>query len=546
MKKTSKYVGLLLALMLCGSAVGCNGGSGNGGYQEVEGKTNIRVATYNGGVGKAWLETAARAFEAEFADEVFETGKTGVAVSVEYCDGGDMMEEQNLNSDVYLTEVFDYYTFVNKNKLADISDVVKGDLAKVGESGKTIQGKLDASFQNFLTAKDGNYYAIPFYEGFMGFVYDVDLFADKGYFFTESGEFTGDESNLSTGIDGVAGTWDDGMPKTYSQFGTLVEKIRGDGGITPFLYGSDASAYWTRALTNYWSDYEGKENMLKNWDFSGSFNVVSGFNGDSPIIEEYTFDQNNLANSVKELQKQPGKYYALKFLKEVVCGNSNNYKGMQYNAAQEAFIASNVSSGTQYAMLLEGTWWENEADLYGAFDAVSYEDFNYNPADGAYKKTRRFAMMPVPMADEVAAQGGTHKSTIYSGNDAFCFISANTTGAKLDAAKLFMQFLHTDAQMSAFTAKTSLTRALTYSMNDTDKANMTYFGEKIIEMKEASDVVYPYSGNDYYLRNSAAFMLQRWGWTSNVGGTVENPFTKFVQDSSTTVKNYFNGLYLAH
>ena len=541
MKKMQKFVGVLLILAFCFGAVGC---SGSGGYQEVEGKTNIRVATYNGGVGKAWLEAAARAFEAKFADESFEEGKTGVAIHVEYCDGGDMMEEQNLNSNVYLTEVFDYYTFVNKNKLADISDVVTGDLAKVGESGKTIEGKLDASFQNFLTAKDGKYYALPFYEGFMGFIYDVDLFADRGYFFTEAGDFTGDENNLSTGIDGVPGTWDDGLPETYSQFNRLVEKIRGDSGITPILYGSDASGYWSRALMNYWSDYEGKENMLKNWDFEGSFNRVTGFDGDTPVIGSYTFNQSNLASSVKELQKQPGKYYALKFLKEVVCGNSNNYRGMQYNAAQEAFIGSKVYSNTQYAMLLEGAWWENEADLYGAFDAVSYDDFTYNPSAGAYKKTRRFAMMPVPVADDVA--GDAHKSTIYSGNDAFCFISANTTGAKLDVAKLFMQFLHTDAQMSAFTAKTSLTRALNYTVSETDKNDMTYFGKKIMEMKEASDVVYPYSGNDYYLRNSATFMLQRWAWTSNVGGTVENPFTTFVQNPSTTAKSYFNGLYLAH
>ena len=544
MKKTDKYVGLLLALTLCGSAVGCNGGSGNGGgFEEVEGKTNIRVATYNGGVGKQWLEDAARAFELEFADESFEENKTGVAINVEYCDGGDMMEEQNLISDVYLTEVFDYYTFVNKGKLADISDVVTDDLARVGESGKTIEGKLDTSFQSFLTAKDGNYYAIPFYEGFMGFIYDVDLFASRGYFLNESGEFTGDETSLSTGIDGVAGTWDDGMPETYSQFNKLIEKIRNDSGITPILYGSDASGYWPKMMANYWADYEGKDNMMKNWDFSGSFNVVTGFNGDTPTVEEYTFNRADLANSVRELQKQPGKYYALQFLRDVVCGNSNNYKGMQYNAAQEAFIGSNVYSDGQYAMLVEGAWWENEADLYGAFDAISYDDFNYNPADGEYKNTRRFAMMPVPMADEIAAKGGTHKSTLYSGNDAFCFISANTTGAKLDVAKLFMQYLHTDAQMSAFTAKTSLTRALTYTVSDTDKASMTYFGTKVMEMKEASDIIYPYSGNDYYLRNSATFMLERWGLAAKKD---ENPFTIFVQNSSMTARTYFDSLYTNH
>ncbi len=538
MKKVKGFLSLSLALVMCGGlATGCSGGGGEG-YQEVAGKTNIRVGTYNGGVGKAWLEDAARDFEKKFEGESFEDGKTGVAISVEYCDGGDMMEAQNLNRNVYLTEVFNYSKYVNMGKLADISDVVTEDLGDVGESGKTIQGKLDTSFQNFLTANDGNYYAIPFYEGFMGFIYDVDLFASRGYFLTEEGDFTGDESNLSTGIDGVGGTWDDGMPETYSQFNALIEKIRSDSGITPILYGE--ADYWWKTLTNYWADYEGKDNMLKNWDFTGEFDRVIGFEGDTPTVEKYSFNQEDLANSVKELQKQPGKYYALEFLREIVCGNSNNYKGMELNAAQEAFIGSNVYTNTQFALLLEGAWWENEADIYGAFDNVSYDDFNYNPADGTYRNSRRFSMMPVPMTDEVAAQGGVHKSTLYSGNDAFCFISSNTQGAQLEVSKLFMKFLHTDAQMSAFTAKTSLTRALSYTIQENDEANMSYFAKQIMAMKKASDIVYPYSGHDYYLRNSDTFMLERWGWVSN---TDKNPFIKFAQNSSVTAKSYFNGLY---
>lgn len=47
-----------------------------------------------------------------------------------------MMEEQNLNKDVYLTELFDYYTYVNKGKVANIKDVVTDDLAVVGEPGQ--------------------------------------------------------------------------------------------------------------------------------------------------------------------------------------------------------------------------------------------------------------------------------------------------------------------------------------------------------------------------------------------------------------------------
>lgn len=542
-KALSIILTAVLAIGVAVLAVGCKGG--DDGFKEVEGKTNIRVATYNGGLGKAWLEDAARAFEAKFANKSFESGKTGVAISVEYCQGGDMMESQNLNKDLYLTEVFDYYTYVNKNRLADISDVVKGDLEEVGESNVTIEGKLDGSFKSFLTAKDGNYYAIPFYEGYTGFVYDRDLFADKGYYFDANGNFTGDENNLSLGRDGTKGTYDDGLPQTYSQFAKLVDKIRTDG-VVPFLYGSDATAYFTKLLANFWADYEGKDNMLKNWDFTGSFNRISGFDGNVPSIDSYAFDAGNLSASVRELQKQPGKYYALKFLDEVFCSTANNYSGMKYLSAQEALIGSNVDGQTkQYAMLVDGVWWENEADLAGSFDNISNDDLTYNPADGSYKNTRRFAFMSLPMADELNASDANRKQTLYSGNDAFCFISANTTGAKLDVAKLFMQFLHTDSQMSAFTARTSVPRALNYQIAPTDLSKMTDFGKSVMEMKAASDIVYPYSGHQYYLTNSSTFALQRWGWRSKIGGgTAENPFLELK--GTTTAKDYFNGLYQAH
>lgn len=543
-----KILSILVSMVLCMGIAASAGCGGTPPVGEVAGKTNITVATYNGGVGKDWLEDAARAFEEQFAERSFEDGKTGVAVRVEFCEGADMMEEQNLNKDVYFTELFDYYTYVNKNKVADISDVVTTSLEEVGEPGKTIEGKLDQSFVDFLTAKDGNYYAIPFYEGFMGFIYDVDVFAQRGYFFDEDGNFTGDETKRSLGIDGEK-SWDDGLPETYSDFQRLVDKIRGDNNITPIIYGSDAVGYFYKALTNWWSNYEGKENMLKNWDFTGTFDIVTGFSGDEPIIGQYTFGT-DIASDVRELQKQPGKYYALKFLKEIVCGNANNYESLQYQEAQEAFIASRVPGEHGYAMILDGSWWENEADLYGAFDAVSYIDYNYDPSGADYKHTRRFAFMPIPLVDEVAESlpaGQTHKQTLYSGNDAFCFISSNTTGAKLDVAKLFLKFLHTDEQMSAFTARTSLTRALNYEMGDADLNNMTYFGKSVMEMKQSSDIVYPYSANDYYLRNSSNFVLERWGWTSKVGGgTEDNPFVTFVQNANVTAADYFRGLYEAH
>lgn len=543
MKKFTSIISIILivAMLSCVLVlVSACTGFGDG-FVEVEGKTNIRVATYNGGLGKLWLEKAAKAFEEKYKDVSFEDDKTGVAVHVDFCQGGNMMEDQTLNKDVYFTEVVDYYRYVNLGKVADITDVVRGDLGDFGEEGKNIESKLDSSFKSFLTGKDGQYYAIPFYEGYMGFIYDRDLFAEKGYFIGKNGNWTGDENRLSVGADGVVGTYDDGLPETYSQFIKLVEKMSADN-ITPFIFGEDALAYFQKLLAGLWADYEGKDNMLKNWDFSGSFNIVTGFSGSTPIISSYTIDTNNIATSIKQLQKQPGKYYALKFLEDTVLAKADYYGAMPYESAQSALIASTIGGGyLTYGMLVDGVWWENEASLNNSFSTISVDDINYAGSKDDYKSSRRFAFMPFPQEDNQAAAdkkaGTTHKHTLFSANDAFAFISAESTGAKLQVAKLFMQYVHTDEQMSSFTATTSIPRALNYTLTESDKANMTYFGKNVMELKNASDIVYPYSGHSYYIENSATFSLTKWGWVS---GKYDNPFLGLKDGVSAL--SYFNGL----
>lgn len=547
--KTKLIIAIVLAVVIAAVAVlaivNCKPKSG---IEEVEGKTNIRVSTYNGGLGKEWLEIAAKKFEEKYAETEFESGKKGVAVHVTDCENASILESQSLKDNVYFTELFDYYTWVNLGKVADITDVVTGSLNEKFGEDDTIENKLDKQFKDFMTAKDGKYYAIPFYDGFTGFVYDVDWFVEKGYFFKDGGGFTGDTTKLSAGPDGEKGTIDDGMPATYDEFAQLLERIRSDGGM-PLLCGeSNAMDYWIKLATSYWSNYEGKESMLKNWTLEGTFDMVTSVSGDIVTTQKYTIDNTDAtttAKSVKNLQKQPGKYYALKFIDDVLCDNPRNYTSMNYLNAQSALIQTGIgqTGANSYSMILDGIWWENEADLNDAFTTAATLDLNYDPTSGEYKQTRNFKMMPIPRAPGQSTEN--YKQTLYSDNQAFCFISSDTTGAKLDVAKLFLQFVHTDEQLSAFTAKTSITRCLNYEITDADIETMTCFGKYMVEMKKNSDIVYPYSDNDYYLRNSQQFIIGKWGWNSKINGIVnQNPFTTISK--GTTADAYFKGLYDAH
>ena len=541
-----KIMSLALAVgmtVLCFGATACgNGNSGNDSL-DIEGKTLIKVASYNGGLGLEWLREAGKRFSAKYEGRSFEAGKTGVAVEVVESLAGDMLANKSLNEDLYLTESVDYYLMQSQGKFADISDVVTDDLGSYGESGETIVGKMDPAMSSFLKAKDGKYYGIPFYDGFYGFIYDVDMFEGKGWFFDEAGNFT--KKNKSTGLDGKAGTYDDGMPKTYAQFGQLVTKIRNDtDGITPFVYGgSDNEGYFIEALANYWSNYEGKENMQRNWSFEGETDLITGWDGDTPIIEKKPINAENRF----ELQNQPGKYYALKFMREVVTANGQNFTdASNFKAAQtkliQSYLAGDVQPGA-VAMIVDGAWFENEADLSGTFKTVSKIDFRDDIKGKDYKKTRRFAFMPVPMVDENCST----KQTLISSNESFCFINAATTGGKLDAAKEFLKFLHTEAELASFTTTTSITRPYRYTVDEATRAKMSYFGRSLLQMKETADIVYPYSDNLTYIENSAQLRLEAWAFTSKFGTTlVDNPFSQFRLNKNLTAKMYFEGLRKAY
>lgn len=539
-----KFMSMVLSIGMLASCVGmaaCNGDGDESTSVDTTGKTVITVASYNGGLGLDWLKAAAARFSDANAGKSFETDKTGVVVNVVESLAGDMLAARSLNEDVYLTESVDYYLMQSQGKFADISDVVRADLND--GSGKTIEQKMDTAMSSYLKAKDQKYYAIPFYDGFYGFIYDVDLFETKGWFFDEAGNFT--KTSKSTGLDGKAGTYDDGMPKTYAQFAKLVEKIRTDGDdITPFVYGgTDNEQYFIEVLANYWANYEGKASMQLNWSLNGETNLITGFNGNTPTIEKKTItDANRL-----DLQKQAGKYYALQFMRDVVTGNGENYTtASNFKAAQLALIQSHLAGEIQpgaVAMCIDGSWFENEAELSGTFKTAAKLDFRDDIKGKDYKTTRKFAFMPIPMVDETCST----KQTLISSNESYCFINAATTGGKLDAAKEFLKFLHTDAEISAFNKVTSITRPYTYTMSETDRAEMSYYGRSLLEMKETADIVYPYSDNLTYIANSTQHRIESWAWTSKFGASpVDNPFLQFKTDASLTAQAYFEGLFKAY
>ena len=527
MKTKNIVLGLAATALLAscsGTTKKADGGESGG---SSEGKSVLLVATYDGGLGTSWLQSLGNRFAEAYKDVSFEEGKKGVTVRVlaSRSYNGTTLLSGALEQDVYFTEDVSYFDHVNKGNFLDISSTVGEKLTEFGET-KSIEDKLSSEMKDYLKAKDGKYYAIPFYDGLYGLTYDYDLFEDKNLFFNASGNFVSAKTDKkSSGPNGKEGDYDDGLPATYDQFYKLVSRIEALG-MHPFAFsGSNGLPYVYRVLTSYWSDFEGLDNAKVNYTLNGTVPLVSSIKDGVATTEQTKIDETN----GYLLQKQEGKLKALQFMKTITPHMGRN--GDNQSAAQTNFIKNYNTGSDEYAMLFDGSWWENETT--NIFK-------NCEAAYGRGKADRRYGFLPIPKASEEKIG---QKQTLFNQNQSYCFISARTKLPEL--SKLFLEYAHTDVSLSAFTAELSLTRSLAYELTEEDKSKATFYAKNLIDMKNDSNILNPVSSNTKVINNSSTFNLESYAWTTEINGKVySNPYTVFSDSatSGTTAEQYFEGL----
>ena len=493
-------------------------------------KANLHIRTLNKGIGIAWLENAAKAFEDLYANSTdFQAGRTGVKIHVigdTSCDGN-YMNTQVLNDDIYFTEQVEYRDLINKGKLLDITDVLTADLTVYGdEAGKTILSKLDTTMENYMNF-NGKYYGVPFYDSFYGFVYDVTLWKDRSlYLSNDPEEFVGiDDSNITVGSDGIAGTPDDGLPATYEEFGLLMKQLKRKG-LTPFITAQNTGEYIADYLFNVVADDEGVEDMVKNLTLSGTCtDLVDEVADDGTILSMKGSTQID-DNNAYLLSRQVGRLNALKFMKNQMLGVEEAFRYVDtHTTAQREFVKKNSSSvGSDVAMIVEGSWFENEAAGVIASEA---------------KKTgrREFAIMPIPFSSAGKAESRNHRHTYLSLSQSFGVVSTNCSNPKL--AKEFMKFVHSDKMLSKFTADTSITRPLNYEVTEEDQAKLSTYAKSLIYLKGHSDIVYPYSSHPIEVNNAGFFKHHKFIWNS----TADESVWDYFRNNKGSVKTYFDGIY---
>ena len=563
---------LAISLTTVFTAVGC------GPEEEVfdTTKVNIRVTAYDGGYGMDWLEATANYFMDKYKDTKF-GDLTGVDIRItkDRTLGNSFVSSYAvLDQDIYFVPGGDYYEFVRNEILMDVTDIfttVPEENKLEGGTNKSIVDNMNADVREYLGVEkeDGlHYYAMPAQGSGFGFNYDVDMFFNEGLYFKDghgkggkaadfikpihwddavNGEYVSLNADgkyetvlgdvLSTGPDGVYGTSDDGEPEYYSDFLDLCKYMKLNKGINPCTWMKGAEAYVYDVATQLMYDHIGADQVVAFRDGEGKIDIVTGFNGDIPTVQEYDLSAPG-ANKIM-MYKNDGMYWASYLIGKIFQNNYySNRVTSEYthlDAQYDLLLSSkrNTNNANRVAFLLDGCYWEHEAMQNGLFD-----DAVEKTADDYFKyENRKFKLLANPKVD------GTElgKPTVggVGANYGVILKKVEEDPVKAQVAKMFFQCLFSDRGNSDYTEKTSLCRPMQFPINE---EGLTYYGKIMRELyTEKADVVAALTKSAWTAEHSSA-KASTW-CTTYQGKDYDRQIIELFLNQKSPIKAYFEGIY---
>ena len=474
-------------------------------------KSILKIGVFNGGLGYRWTELVAQEFEEKYANVSFEEGKTGVKVrinpqktaftvsaiqsaimqnhdaediyyttyhaNVDYAREGysmnitDWMQEKVYTADGELADMTydaaEKKYILNDGAEAPTMSLADKMLAGTKESFYLGANKLDFNKDGNSDIKEG-YYAIPFEDEMSGFVYDHDLFKEKGWL----------------DYDGI-----DGLPDNMEDFFHLLDRISG-AGMIPFTFSTGVSEYMRGLMDAFIGQYEGADAAALNYTYNGQYTFPAGtFDSTTVATESITINQDGTQTvtitpaNAWMLAYQPSKELYVEFMRRLF--DTRYYDpdcyqaSYSYTVAQQEFVWSMLGRAGQprIAMLYEGEWWENEARSY----------FN---TTGGYGN-RDFRYFPLPYIEGQKDENVRSLANFSRGSD--LIVNAKTNKAEL--CRLWLQFAHSESALETFTLETGATRMYDYDLDSSQLSTLTKFAQNCYNIKKSSssDVTVFYS-----------------------------------------------------
>ena len=555
----------LLALTTAFSTIGC----GRRGEKVDKTKTQLYVATFDGGFGSSWMDAVETRFEAKYAEVSFESGKKGVQIIAKperaLTNETLVTKLSGMKQDVIFTESVSYYELQQRGLLYDITeaitkpinyDFVTGTTDASDPETKSIQEKMTNSAHKDYFVDNGKYYGLPFYEATYGIVYDIDLFDEQKLYFAADGSFIKkSDQKRSNGpdgktgvIDGVDYSADDGLPATYEEFFKLCDYMANTKGITPITWNGVSAAYVNALVESLQCDYEGEDQMRLNYTANGTAtSLVKKINGDGSVeLEDPTTI--TAENGYLTWTKQAGKYYGLTFAEQLI-RNENYYdKGkvastgyMQTDAQNAIIMDKHIDGKKPVAMLIDGSWWLNESK--SSFEAASKRFGAEASLQGS-----KYGLMPLPKAtsDQVG-----EKYSVMEVNSSICFVNGNIDKKKDALVKEFIQFCHTEESLREFTSITYTTKPFEYTMTKEQVDAMPYWGQEMYRLHNEAAYVSSYSTSAVYKKNASKFteiwqgVMFRTTIGNNTYKVVPDAMLSFEGKVGVSAKEYFEGLAVA-
>lgn len=555
-----KLICLLIALICTMSFVACTPSGGNNENVNEDGteKSILKVAIIDSGYGTAFAEEMEKDFEAYHANTEFEEGKRGVNVELvpgleEYSRSTLINKIKDYETTLYICEP-SYADFVAQDLMVDLSDLVRekiydkdGNLAKdTGlEPMYCMEDLFYEGFSEFNRKVDGKCYGVPYAGSVGGVIYDADLFHREALFFDKNGKVGAnyddiESGNCSTGPDGIKGAFDDGMPNTIKDFGTLMSEMV-KVGVTPFCFSGKYTYTRNCAFEQIHCSYEGADNYRLNFTFDGY---------DTGLGKQIT------EANYKDLLYQNGRKAGIRFFEEISKNSKyytqNSIAASDHTGAQLEFIYS-VETNNPIAMFCEGGWWESES-------RTVFEDMSAISEDYAYGK-RNFRLFPIPQftgdawVPEQTNKTMTINTNIAYGSNMFLskYNASENPEVAVEIGKEFLRFVNQREQIIKFTKNTGgCVRALKVPTDYTEEemSMLTKYGRSIYEyINDGAVLCWDVVTADKRYYNFQAFGGGDGGWSfacSTVGGTFFNePLNAFLSkigDRHPTHDEVFAGM----
>ena len=596
MRKLKKLMVSAIALMMAFSTVACGGGGGGGDTGSSSGSSQggvdsetssstggnssetssstggngdestytpqnpytLTVYSFTGGYGEDWLNALEERYKKERAgDEIWVNGVKYDGVTFNNTKKKDtlsVLAPRGEQYDVWFEEQVLFNQFVGEGVFHDMTDVLTSE--NPYEADKTLESKLSQEQKDYYK-RDGKYYGVPHYAGYVGIAYNKEMFDRYNTYFAKdyNKEYLADNPILcmvldetdakSPGPDGIEGSLDDGLPTTYEEFYALCEVLSSTN--KPISWsGKHRHGYLGWLLQSLSASNESYDQAILNYTFDGTatslISVTEEVDG-NPVFTEAEDVVLDASENGWKVAAQRGKYYALDFLETIVDNGwytENSFLDVdEQTAAQIAFVEGNAINSTERpAMLVDGSWWAMEAK---ASFLAQEQGGKANPKDS-------FGWFPLPAIDEAdaaaradAIKNGGKGYNLTDVMNSLCFIGGHVSNDVYAIAKDFVQFAYTDESLAEFSIITDTTKAVQYTMTESQLAQMSAYGRSLLDMQSKANIVSAYSQNDFFKRNEKTLVDYKTLFDAQIDGmTYQIPVNEFKKGVSAT--KYFNGL----